>query len=222
MARPVGTGPGELTPDGCAVDLYALLKPRDEPSVIHPALPPGGSILELGCGTGRILRPLAELGHPVFGVDESPAMLAHLADLPTSCSPIEALRLDRTFDAVLLASTLINSEPEQRRAFLAACARHVRPGGVVVVQQHRSEWFDTAEPFDVTDDGIRWVFHPVRRDGSGLTAVIEYHVDGRVWTHAFTAHRIGDEELTADLASAGLRFDRWLTEDRAWFAARPA
>ncbi|NJC70910.1 hypothetical protein HC031_14465 [Planosporangium thailandense] len=38
----------------------------------------------------------------------------------------------------------------------------------------------------------------------------------------FSAHRIGDEELTTDLAAAGLWFDRWLTEDHAWFTARPA
>jgi hypothetical protein len=55
-----------------------------------------------------------------------------------------------------------------------------------------------------------------------VRAVIEYHVDDRVWTHAFSAHRIGDAELTADLEAAGLRFDRWLLEDRTWFTARPA
>ena len=71
----VGTGPGEITPDGCAVDFYALLPPMGEPSIVHSAVPEGASILELGCGTGRILRPLADLGHPVLGVDESPAML---------------------------------------------------------------------------------------------------------------------------------------------------
>jgi hypothetical protein len=33
---------------------------------------------------------------------------------------------------------------------------------------------------------------------------------------------IGADELTGDLAAAGLRFGRWLTEDQAWFTARPA
>jgi SAM-dependent methyltransferase len=105
----VGTGPGEITPDGCAVEFYALLPPMGEPSIVHAAVPEGASILELGCGTGRILRPLADLGHPVLGVDESPAMLAHLTDLPSACAPIETLRLGRTFDAVLLASTMLNT-----------------------------------------------------------------------------------------------------------------
>jgi SAM-dependent methyltransferase len=36
----------------------------------------GGPILELMCGTGRVLLPLAESGHAITGVDISPAMLA--------------------------------------------------------------------------------------------------------------------------------------------------
>jgi SAM-dependent methyltransferase len=44
------------------------------------ALSPGGRILELGIGTGRIALPLAGLGHEVVGVDTSPEMLAQLAE----------------------------------------------------------------------------------------------------------------------------------------------
>jgi SAM-dependent methyltransferase len=36
-----------------------------------------GPILELGCGTGRLLRPLAQAGHRVTGVDNSEEMLAY-------------------------------------------------------------------------------------------------------------------------------------------------
>jgi SAM-dependent methyltransferase len=36
----------------------------------------GGPILELGCGTGRLIVPLAEDGYDITGVDLSPAMLA--------------------------------------------------------------------------------------------------------------------------------------------------
>jgi SAM-dependent methyltransferase len=36
----------------------------------------GGPILELMCGTGRVLLPLAEAGYNITGVDSSPAMLA--------------------------------------------------------------------------------------------------------------------------------------------------
>ena len=35
----------------------------------------GGPVLEIGCGPGRVLIPLARAGHPVTGVDSSPEML---------------------------------------------------------------------------------------------------------------------------------------------------
>src|SRR5256885_6246035 len=66
------TGPGEITPDGCAVDFYALVPPAGEAAIVHGAVPAGASVLELGCGTGRILRPLATLGHPVLGSTSPP------------------------------------------------------------------------------------------------------------------------------------------------------
>ena len=36
----------------------------------------GDRVLELGCGTGRLLLPLAVQGHAVTGVDISPALLS--------------------------------------------------------------------------------------------------------------------------------------------------
>ncbi|HEV8164089.1 MAG TPA: class I SAM-dependent methyltransferase [Actinomycetota bacterium] len=221
MTHNAGTGPGAITPDGCAVEFYALLPPMGEPSIVHAAVPEGASILELGCGTGRILRPLADLGHPVLGVDEAPAMLAHLANLPTACSPIETLRLGRTFGAVLLASTMLNTQAAQRRAFLATCRRHLGPRGVAVVQQAAPGWFDAVAPSQAEHDRIRRVVRSVRRDGPRVHVLVAYHVGDRTWTHAWDSYRIGEEELAADLASAGLRFRRWLTDDHAWFTAAP-
>jgi SAM-dependent methyltransferase len=218
----VGTGPGEITPDGCAVDFYALLPPMGEAAVVHAAVPAGASILELGCGTGRILRPLAELGHPVLGVDESAAMLARADGLPTVCSPIETLRLDRTFGAVLLASTMINTNPEQRHAFLATCRRHVSPGGVVVFQQTAPAWFRGGELSQREVEGIRRVVRTVHRTERYVDVEVEYHVGDRTWTHAFRPHQISDRELAGDLGSAGLEFGRWLTDDQTWFTAVPA
>ena len=54
MDEHAGTGPGAITSDGCAVEFYALLPAFGEPEIIHAAVPPRASILELGCGTGRM------------------------------------------------------------------------------------------------------------------------------------------------------------------------
>ena len=224
MSGNAGTGPGDITPDGCAVDFYALLPTFGEPDIVHGALPGGASILELGCGTGRILRPLAQLGHPVLGVDESPAMLTRIPDLPTVCSPIETLRLGQTFDAVLLASTMINVPPAQRRAFLATCRRHLRPGGTAIFQHNPPSWFETfgQSPREREEPGgIRRIVRAARREPPLLHVEVEYQVAGQVWTHAWASSEISPDELRAGLAAAGLAFGRTLTEDQAWFTANP-
>ena len=43
------------------------------------AATPGGRVLDIGCGTGRVALPLAHAGHPVTAVDIDAALLAALA-----------------------------------------------------------------------------------------------------------------------------------------------
>jgi SAM-dependent methyltransferase len=220
-----GTGPGAIANDGCAVEFYALLPLFGEPEIVDAAVPPGASILELGCGTGRLLRPLAALGHPVTGVDDSPDMLARSPDLPTVCSSIQSLRLDHRFDAVLLASTMINVDPATRQGFLATVRHHLSVDGIALFQQNPPDWFATlphAEPVRDDPGGIRRIIRSARWEPPRMHVKIEYQVGGTAWTHAWTSYRIGDEELTDGLAAAGLRFGDWLSDDHAWFTARPA
>jgi spermidine synthase len=149
-------------------------------------------------------------------------MLARNADLPTVCSPIESLRLDRTFDVVLLASTMINADPATRRGFLATVRHHLSDDGIAVFQQNPPDWFETVERAEpVRDDpgGIRRVIRLARWDPPRLRAEIEYQVGDNVWTHAWTSYQLTDQQITSDLAAAGLRFGDWLTDDHAWFTA---
>jgi len=214
-----GTGPGQITPDGCPVELSARLPLMGEPEILHSAIPAGSSILELGCGTGRLLRSLAAQGHPVVGVDESPAMLGRVLDLPTVRAKIEDLDLQRTFDVVVLASTLLNAPPVQRHSFLSACRRHLAPKSALVVQQTPPDWFATVAPSSREQDGIRVVVASVVRRDPQVEVTVEYHTEGHTWTHSFDRWPVPD--LDRDLAEAGLRFGRWLTDDHAWFMAQP-
>lgn len=208
-------------PDGSPVELYPLVPPAGEAQVVHAATTGPSTVLELGCGTGRILRPLATLGHRVTGVDESPEMLAHLGDLPHHRGRIEDLTLGRTFDVVLLASHLLNTaDPVRRAAFLATAARHVAASGAVIVQWQPPEWFDRVAGGRSERDGVGYHLHSLRRDGTVLHAVIDYRAGGREFRHTFTTRRIELPDLSAALADAGLWLDRWLTPDRAWFCAR--
>ncbi|GAA5157500.1 MULTISPECIES: class I SAM-dependent methyltransferase [Amycolatopsis] len=208
------------TADGCSVDLYRLLPPDGEAEIVHGAVPPGAAVLDLGCGTGRIAHRLQELGHPVVAVDDSPEMLAHVRT-EAVLSRIEDLRLDQRFEAVLLASHLVNQP--HGAPLLAAVARHLSPTGRAVVQWHPPSWFDTVA------DGMGGYFGEVRvelsgveRQGDLLSAVVRYEAGGSTWTQAFTARRLTEPQLTALLADVGLAFDGFLSPEESWFAAKVA
>ena len=223
-ARPRGSGPGVITPDGCAVDFYALLPAMGEPEPVHAAIPAGASILELGAGTGRMTHPLLNLGHPVVAVDESPEMLAHIHGAETVNTQIQALDLGRRFDVVLLASFMVNTADDAlRRDFLRACRRHVRDDGQVLLQRHAPAWFEEAAEGEATEEGITFRLRDLERPGPGLlSATTEYQVGDRLWTQWFTARRLDDEELAAALADAGLAVGAYLTGDGSWVRAVPA
>jgi hypothetical protein len=52
-------------PDGSPFDLYLRLPSFGEAEQIQGLVPPGASVLELGCGVGRVTHELVRLGHPV-------------------------------------------------------------------------------------------------------------------------------------------------------------
>jgi SAM-dependent methyltransferase len=217
-----GSGPGEISSDGSSVEFYARLpEDRAAAAVIHQAIPAGATVLELGAGTGRVTHPLLALGHPVVAVDVSAGMLARINGARTICARIEDLQLDAEFDAVLLMSYLINYG--QREGFLLACRRHVTPAGLVILQRETPEFHDTAGPRTWSHDGIEFRMYDVSRtEPDVVMATIEYRIGDAAWTHSFTSRHIADEDLPGLLGGAGLRFDRFLDEERGWIAARRA
>ncbi|HMF43112.1 MAG TPA: class I SAM-dependent methyltransferase [Polyangia bacterium] len=74
----------------------------------------GGPILDLGCGTGRLMLPLLRAGHTVVGVDRGPAMLARAAARLARLSPRARRR------ALLLRADLRRIPVVQRFAFAVA------------------------------------------------------------------------------------------------------
>lgn len=215
-----GSGPGTITPDGCAVELYTRLPARGEAELVHSAVPARASIIEFGCGTGRISTPLARLGHRVVGVDESHEMLVHCREIETVRSTIEDLDLQERFDVVLLPSHLINSPEPFRTKLLESARRHLAPGGTVVIQRHRPGWVRTATDAS-HDDGVILSTLTVldRPRPDMLHARIRYESDGQAWEHEFVTCDLDDEALPGVLAAAGLRLGRMLTEAGDWFTA---
>jgi SAM-dependent methyltransferase len=96
-----------------------------------------GSVLDAGCGTGRVAIELARRGIDVVGVDLDPAMLAgardKAPDLPWVVADLAAVDLGRTFDLVVLAgNVMIFLTPGTEAAVVANLARHLGPGGALV------------------------------------------------------------------------------------------
>ncbi|WP_237536958.1 class I SAM-dependent methyltransferase [Streptomyces sp. SID5785] len=217
------TGPGAFTPDGCAVELYGRLPVEDEPDVIAGAVPAGGTLLELGCGVGRVTHPLAERGFRVTAVDESPQMLERVRGARTVRSTIEGLDLGETFDGVVLASILVHTgDPVVRRGMLDTCRRHVADGGCVLIQREREGAHENL-PRELVHEGgftIRKLSsEPV---GDGVRAVtVEYVFPDAVWTQTYRCRPLTGPEFDRELAAAGLAVDRLLTPDGSWVRAAP-
>ncbi|HEY0501055.1 MAG TPA: class I SAM-dependent methyltransferase [Kutzneria sp.] len=208
--------------DGSPVQLYALLPAAGEPDLIHGAIPAGATVLELGAGAGRVTQPLAALGHPVLAVDNSEEMLAYVRNAETIRADIESLRVDRRFDAVLLASHLVNTaDTAQRRALLATAAHHVHDDGQVLIQWHPPAWFDRVDSTPGQLGPVTITVRDIVRGGDLLAATVHYDGDDRHWEHPFTARRLSKSDIQAELDAVGLRFDDWLTDDQTWFTATP-
>jgi 2-polyprenyl-6-hydroxyphenyl methylase/3-demethylubiquinone-9 3-methyltransferase len=100
----------------------------------------GLSLLDIGCGGGLLCEPLTRLGFAVTGVDPSPESIAVASDhagevslqIDYACTTAEALADgERTYDVVLSMETI--EHVSDVRAYIRACARLVRPGGLMFV-----------------------------------------------------------------------------------------
>jgi SAM-dependent methyltransferase len=153
----------------------------DEKTFTHPLsaawlagwVEPGARILDYGCGYGRVLRDLAELGHAnAVGVDRSAAMIERgLREHPDLDLRItqgsHAPFGDRSFDLVLLFAVLTCIvADEDQRGLIADAARLLRPGALLYLSdmplqtdaRNRERYAADAQRFGVhgvfaTDDG---------------------------------------------------------------------
>lgn len=96
-------------------------------------VPPGGLILDAGCGSGRDALAFRRLGYAVTAFDASPE-LARLAAEHTHL-PVEVLRFqdmafDGEFDGVWACSSLLHVPRAEMPDVLTRVARALRPGGV--------------------------------------------------------------------------------------------
>ena len=119
---------------------------RDVDFYVGVAREVGGRVLELGCGTGRVLIPIARAGLPITGVDRSPAMLRRCRETITR-EPREvrervtliegdmrSFEAPGRFDLAIApfrgVQHLLHVEDQER--WLRQVRLHLRPGGRLV------------------------------------------------------------------------------------------
>lgn len=95
------------------------------------------TVLDAGCGTGRVAIELAARGIGVVGVDLDPPMLGQARAKAPHLEWLEAdlchIDLGRTFEVVAMpGNVMIFVCPGTESSVVANVARHVRVGGVLV------------------------------------------------------------------------------------------
>lgn len=114
-------------------------------------VPKGGTILDIGCGSGvPIAAALAARGFVLFGVDASPRLLdAFRRNLPgaaTACEPAERSRFfDRRFDAATAIGLLFLLPEAAQAQVITRVAHALVPGGSFLFSapRQRCAWRDT-------------------------------------------------------------------------------
>jgi ubiquinone/menaquinone biosynthesis C-methylase UbiE len=187
-------------------------------------LPPDGTLLEIGIGTGRIGLPLLAEGANVTGVDISARMVERLyakyeamrqaeprhiwGSLATQMTDITALPFPSgTFDAAI-AVHVLHLVPEWRRA-LDEALRVVKPGGAFLLGQEQRDSDDVHHRVQHAWTAIvEDLGYPVAYPGAGYSAIVS-EARGR-------GLRLDEHPLTSwEVTATPLDALRWISE-RTW------
>lgn len=104
------------------------------------------SVLDAGCGMGRVAIELARRGMDVVGVDLDDDLLAFARRSQVSIQWVHAdlvtVRLNRLFDAVVMpGNVMVYCRPSDRQGIIGTAAAHLEPQGLLIagfeVERHQ-------------------------------------------------------------------------------------
>jgi len=203
---------GNKTADAADVPFYLTL------------IPPAASVLEVGCGTGRVALALAERGNPVTGIDLSESMLrefrAKIAARPDlsrraslALQDMRTFDLGRSFDWIIFPFRVFQAltTDEDRRLCLASVRRHLHEGsravltlfdpkGSVLDDWGRQDMLELEETDEATGRTVRRFIDQLWHDGQRqvVAARTRYEVQ----------QKSGPVETTTDDFELGYLFPR--------------
>lgn len=202
----------------------------DEQLLSHAFATPG-RLVDLGCGTGRLMVAMARRGHFVLGVDLSPHMLRAVRQkaaqtglaLPTIQASLVELGClaDGAFDyAICMFNTLgmIRGTAHRHQA-LQHFRRILRGGGWLALHVH-NRWFHLHSPM-----GRRWVLAGTLRPWFDRQTEAGDHVFADLGIPNLFVHSFSRREIRGALCRAGFHIHREIPLDvrhhrplsRPWF-----
>jgi SAM-dependent methyltransferase len=151
-------------------------------SLARKVVPGAASVLEIACGTGALLAPLAQQFPDYYGLDASEAMIAEatkrLDPARLVVADMREFDLAREFDIVVCAYDSINhlERLEDWEQTFRCVDRHLSPNGVFVFDMNTQAQLEAFAELPAVsrwiDDGRLLVMDVVRRDGA-----YDWHVD---------------------------------------------
>ncbi len=152
------------------------------------------TVLELGCGTGRVTIPLARAGFSVWGIDWDESMLGEARlnlggePLPVRkrVSLIQAdmteLHLETQFGAAILAcNTFSTLRPIERKSVLAGMVEHLTRAGTFAVSVPNPTLLASL-PQGAAESAVEGIFpHPQTGNPVQASSANESVEDGVIW-----------------------------------------
>jgi SAM-dependent methyltransferase len=190
--RPAGDAESTSAPTPSVVvwhDLECGAYRADLPLWQELAEQSGGSVLDIGAGSGRVTLELARSGHAITALDREPQLLEALRarsralDVRTVCADARSFALERTdYDLCVLPMQTIQllGGAAGRAELLRRARAHLRPGGVLACAI-----LGEVEPFDcsagdtgpaaerASADGLLYLSRAVRVSETSTTVLIE-------------------------------------------------
>jgi SAM-dependent methyltransferase len=121
------------------IESRARTKLLEKPWLDHfgALLPPAGPILDLGCGSAEPMAAyLIGLGHPVVGVDSSPAMIdvcrKHFPGQEWIVADMRQLALQRQFSGILAWDSFFHLCHDHQREMFPVFREHAAPNAVLM------------------------------------------------------------------------------------------
>ncbi|KMW59256.1 Methyltransferase [Candidatus Rhodobacter oscarellae] len=118
-----------------AAEYAELVKTDGKPKPLLPfaeALPPGGKVLDWGCGAGNSAAALRDMGFDVVATDASPefaALVEQSVGIKVRVESFEALDEEAEYDGVWASFSLLHAQKADFPGHLAAAHRALKPGG---------------------------------------------------------------------------------------------